>query len=67
MIKYSFGHPHNPRSDDPRFLSEDEACHGAVRHEEESPWDNILAVWEETDDGHATIVCLIFVGEVWRP
>lgn len=67
-IKYSFGDPDNPLSNDPRFDTEDEAIKAAEEWLVQHPWDSMRAVWQEWGDGAgAETVCLVWEGTVWRP
>lgn len=58
-MTYSFGDPHNPRPDDPRFPTQEAAEQAAL----ERRYEWILAVW---DDVTGEVLALIFDGTVYR-
>lgn len=57
---YSTGDPRNPRDNDPRFGSVEEAITSALAYE----GSRVLAVWRDED---GEIIALIHEGIVYRP
>lgn len=56
---FSYGVPHCPLPDDPRFNTEDEAISAAVKLNDD---DEVYAVW---DDESGEILALVFAGMIY--
>lgn len=65
---FAFGHPDDPRPDDPRFSSAGAAIRAAKDHQAAHPYDNLLAIWQVWDNGgHASLEALVYDQMVFTP